>query len=67
MLRNHHCVEVCVDLGAPGRENAAGEDDAGEDFFDRGVRDSGKKMEAGDGHPKQQRPKPGRKASPVAV
>ena len=33
----------------------------------RGVRDSGKKMEEGDGHPQQQRPKRGRKESPVAV
>jgi len=38
-----------VDLVATGRETQRGEDDAGEDFFDRGVRDSGKKMEEGDG------------------
>jgi hypothetical protein len=59
-----------VDLGAPGRETQRGQDDTGEDFFARGVRDSGKKMEEGDGKVGTQSSRGrsgGTKESPVAA
>ncbi len=49
MLLEAGIITALKCLCAPGRATQRGEDDAGERFFDRGVRDSGKKMEEGDG------------------